>query len=193
MSLFNVADIGKDVVSKIEFGALEVIPGQTISPVRITSLRKQFAETDFSQENNVVIPYWTNNHWSTYDLLMYILSKTGPGEVGFFTWGLGKQALELIKKALDQGAITDCHAVFDKTLQLRKSNIHAQAVMTIPNIGYCEVHGKAFVVKNENYSVTAITTSNMTKNRRLEFGVIFTQKEVADQYLSLIKSITNGG
>lgn len=191
MSLFNVSEIGKDVVSKIEFGALEIVPGEVIAPVKINSLRKQFAKTDFSESNNVVIPYWTNNHWSTYDLLMYILSKTGPADIGFFTWGLGKQALELIKKALDQGVITDCHAVFDKGLQLRKSNIHAQALMILPNIGYTEVHGKAFVVSNENYSVTAITTSNMTKNRRLEFGVIFTQRAVADEYFSLIKSITD--
>lgn len=186
MTLFKLEDIGKVVASSHDFGAITVETGQVVKPVRLKSLLKQFKEVDFQED--VVIPYWTNNHWSTYDMLVYLLSRTGPAEVGFITWGVGKQAVELIKQAIDAGMITDCWAVFDKNLQRRKSNIHAQALMILPRVGYADAHGKAFVIRNEDYTITAITTSNMTRNRRLEFGVIFTQPEVCEQYFSMIKS-----
>jgi hypothetical protein len=189
MSLFSLDDISNRKGKDIAFGSIEVMPGQIIGPVNMRSIRKAFDGLEFGKASGAVFPYWTNNHWSTYDLLMYMVAAAGASEVTFQTWGLGKQAVELIDKAIKSGAITSCFAVFDKTLKQRKSNILAQARLIIPNIGFTEVHGKSFTVQSSTHSITAITTSNMTKNRRLEFGVIFTQEDVCNQFADLAKEV----
>lgn len=187
MTIFTLNDIKTSKTKDLAFGSVEIMPGQIIGPVNLRSVRKTFDGIDLSKHSGKVFPYWTNNHWSTYDLLMYMLSISGTAEVTFHTWGLGKQAVTLFDKAIKAGAISQCYAVFDVTLKQRKSNILAQARMVIPNIGFVEVHGKSFTVLNDTHSITAITTSNMTKNRRLEFGVIFTQENVCNQYAQLAK------
>lgn len=142
---------------------------------------------------NGVYPYFQENKFSTHELLFYFLKQTGPADVYFTTWGLGKKMVELLASAITMKSITYLAAILDKRIILRKEAIYDLCKSIAHDVVTLECHAKLFVIRNEKYSIACITSGNFTENKRIEAGTLYVNKEVAEFLISQIKTKINAG
>ena len=142
---------------------------------------------------NGVYPYFQENKFSTHELLFYFLKQTGPAEVYFTTWGLGKKMVELLASAIEMKSITYLCAILDKRIILRKEAIYDLCKSISHDMVSLECHAKLFVIRNNKYNIACITSGNFTENRRIEAGTLYVNKEVSEFLITQIKSKIDAG
>lgn len=144
-------------------------------------------------EKDVVIDYTTGGRWSAHDLRFYILEQTGPSKVFMSTWAMCDTSSKMLLTGLETGLIEELHCIFDRRLPVRKPKIMQLAKNICTRISLVDCHAKITVIQNENWSVTIKGSANDTNNKRIESGVIFTSKEVADFNLKWMKEQLENG
>ncbi len=141
-----------------------------------------FADEDISKElkeleHNKIYPFISNGRWAMHDLLIYLLSLTGPATVKFSTFSIFEPAIRAISNAVEEGKITEITALFDYTVKTNKLDVLYFADNVIKNIYLLPNHSKIILINNSDWLITVIGSANMSPNPRREAGVIFTDTE----------------
>ncbi len=144
-------------------------------------------------EPNIIIDYTTGGRWSAHDLRFYLLEQTGPAKVFMSTWAMSETSSRLLLTGIETGLITELNCLFDRRLPVRKPKIMQLAQNICTRISLVDCHAKVTVIQNEKWSITIKGSANDTNNKRIESGVIFINKEVADFNLKwMISQLENG-
>lgn len=120
----------------------------------------------------------SNGSWSMYELLKYILRQTGPADIDAFTWNLSMPAVAVLIDLRKQGMIKKfrmlCHSAM--------ARYTAEAVSVMQNncdrLVLFANHAKGFLLKNEKWTVSVISSANFSNNPQIEAGVISTDPEI---------------
>jgi hypothetical protein len=186
MSLFKLSDIKKKEAKT--FGPTAMHLSAKSKHLIGTSL-KTLRSTIGDLKENEVISFATAGKWSMHDLLMYVLDTTGPSVVYMTTWTIAEESMRIVLELIEQGLITELHAVLDYRIEKRKPEAFQLAKNLISRIKLTKCHAKTLVIRNEKLSVTIIGSSNFSKNPRIEAGVIFTDTATADFHQSWINDV----
>lgn len=146
---------------------------------RLGSPGKRVAEVIGPIVPGKIIHYKTKGKWSTHQVLAYLLSVTGPAAVYLSTYTASEDPIRYIVQSLQQGLITDLHCVFDYRIRTYNAAAFQLIQANCSNIGLVKNHSKVLVVQNDEWQLTAITSSNLNNNSRVEVGVLFTDPETA--------------
>jgi hypothetical protein len=139
-------------------------------------------------EKDKVIPFATGGKWSLHQLMEYFLIQTGPCKLWFTTWTISEEPLRAMLDMIKKGMITELNAVLDYRIARNKPEAFQLAGNIITNIKLTKCHAKAMVMTNEEWQVTIIGSANLSKNPRLEAGVIFTDRETAEFNIDWIET-----
>lgn len=186
MSLFSNKDIdtavdlqastGKGKACRVN-GQLQYVSGERLDLIR---------EVIGSIAPGDIIDFETHGAWSNIELLEYILMLTGPATVYFATWSIAPEAITRFTGWRESGQITELFALLDKGIRNRKPEIYQLANAAFPALKYSDVHAKATVIKNDQYTILLKGSANYTKNPRLETGMIICNKELGDSNIAWI-------
>lgn len=118
----------------------------------------------------------TGGKWSAHDLLFYLLGQTGPAKVYLCTWAISELAARLLLQAVTDKLITELNCIFDRRLPVRKDKTLQLAKNICTRITLVDCHAKVFVIENESWSISVLGSANLSNNKRIEAGCIFTDK-----------------
>lgn len=159
---------------------------------RLGSSGKKVAEVIGEITPGSIIHYKTKGKWSTHQVMSYLLDHTGPARIFLSTYTASEDPIRQIVKHLHDGIIQELHCIFDYRIKTYNPAAFQLISRNCPNIALVKCHAKVMVVMNDNWSLTAITSSNLNNNSRVEVGVLFTDAETAQFHSSWMKEEING-
>jgi hypothetical protein len=129
---------------------------------------------------NFMTLYATGGLWSMHDLLFWILDRTGPAKVISATWSITEEPATQIARRLHEGLIQQLHFLFDVRVRIRNPKAFSFIRHQAATCRLSACHAKAFVVENDNWQVTVISSANFTSNPRIEAGVLLTHPKAGE-------------
>ena len=123
--------------------------------------------------------YASLGDWSTHDLLFYLLNITGAARVYFATWAISEFAIRQLFNLVESGLILDLKGIFDY-----RNGTHKTAELEFlrkisTNIKAAKCHAKVCVIENDAWGIAIVGSANMTRNPRIEAGVICADRKIA--------------
>lgn len=186
--MFKFNDLGskapKDLISAAMLTAAEnIISAENIS-------LKEIIGTIYTGKT---ICYTTKGRWSAHDLLAHILTMTGPADVWFTSWSMTPRPIEDVIQMVQKGTIANLSIVLDRRVRTTAPETLALAHFHGCRIRFSDIHAKIIVVQSPTMSVAVVTSQNMTRNRRVEAGVIIADRDVAGFYRQIIEKLMEDG
>lgn len=131
----------------------------------------------------------TMGQFSLIDMIHSILRKTGPADLYIATWSAGIKDAHQVRWMLDTDLIRGVRLLTDHSYVNRQSK-YAMAIEDLfgkANIRSSEMHAKFVVIKNEQFSVTILSSMNLNANRTCETFTIYEDAPIADFYLRFVE------
>lgn len=133
----------------------------------------------------------TAGRWSQYELLNYILMQTGPADVLISTWKINMDAAVNLYSLCKNGLIRNLSCILEKRIPVTSPEALELVKLHADSIRITDNHSKVMVVINESWGVSVIGSANMTTNPRIEAGVLFTQKAIAEWNRQWMEEVIN--
>jgi hypothetical protein len=177
MSLFIMDDLGEKKTDKTVSGAVTAFGAHIF---KIGKANQKLTDVFGSIAQDQVIPYVSLGDWSTHDLLFFILEQTGPARVWFTTWAISEYAIRQLYQFVEHGMILQLKGIFDYRNGIRKPAELQFLQKITTEIKPAKCHAKVTVIENDNWGISIVGSANFTRNPRIEAGVLFTCRNVAD-------------
>ena len=131
--------------------------------------------------------------WALHDLLRYCLLQTGPADVDAFTWSISIPGATQIINLLERGQIR--RFSFIAHMMMKKWSAAATQMLKkhTERLHLSHIHAKGFILSNENWRLSVISSANYTNNPAIEGGIISTSPAVYDLNRKWIDAIHETG
>lgn len=126
---------------------------------------------------NEEINYWSFGRFAQHDLLFYLLKQTGPAHVEVATWSICMEAMERILRMVADGSILSIRFILDPRVKVRNPQPLQILIKNFPYV-LTACHAKVTLIHNESWNLSVVTSQNMTRNPRMERGIISTSPEI---------------
>ena len=140
----------------------------------------------------VTLKFFTDGAWSMHHLVQYFLEQVGPSELVISTWTLTENPARILLNLKDAGLITALHCLFDYRIQDRSPKSYQLIESFADTIKLTKCHAKVATMLNEDHGVSIVGSANFSKNKRLEAGTVFTNREAALFDRNWIKGLIDG-
>jgi hypothetical protein len=126
--------------------------------------------------------------WAMHELLFHLLRMSGPARVTLATWSMNETAVRQLVGGLDEGLITELHALLDVRVRVRTPEVLAFLRCQAARVRVTANHAKVLVIENEHWQVAVVSSANMTNNPRYEATVIDCHADAARLHRSWIET-----
>jgi hypothetical protein len=133
-------------------------------------------------------PFCTASEWSTHNLIFHLLKFTGPCHLVAATWSVSEKATVLLKYALERKQILSVRFLVDWRVRVRTPAFMALSKQGFGVVRVSNCHAKAFVLHNDDWSVSSVGSANFTNNPRIEAGHISTNPAVSAFHIRWINA-----
>lgn len=119
---------------------------------------------------NKTIPYMTEGSWSAHTLIPFLLDYTGEATVWISSFSICEDSVRIL---VSDERIRSLYCLLDASILRYKRALYF-FLESKAEIKLCANHSKIILVEGQHNRVAVITSANLTVNRRVEGGVIFT-------------------
>lgn len=157
--------------------------------VTISNTKSQFAygvakdhlqKTIGEIEPNQSIHFVTPGAWSMHEAIEYCLRKTGPAKLYLTTWTISETPARMIYNLKNEGLITELHALFDHRIRDSKPKPFQMITAALDSFALVKIHAKTAAIINDDWGISIAGSANLTKNPRIERGIIDSNRPVAE-------------
>lgn len=131
-------------------------------------------------------PYATGGEWSAHDMIFHFLKFTGPAHLTAATWTISERAAIDFKQHLDAGQFLSVNLLVDWRCQIHTPALVAIAKNEFTTFRLSSCHAKTYVLQNQNWSISFVSSANFTNNPRIEAGHISTNPDISHFHKSWI-------
>ena len=174
--------------------ALEPQPalaGKTPTPAqaaRVCKVHQTLTEAFGQFQQGTDYPYSSGAEWSTHDLILYMIDQIGPAHLTACTWSVAEHAAHKLIGMLEARDLLSINMLVDWRVQVRTPAFMPLAKTRFSKIAVSSCHAKAFVLHNDEWSMSCVTSANFTNNPRIEAGHISTNPAVGDFHRQWIQA-----
>lgn len=160
------------------------VEGATFETERFEPTKVSFAGDDNLAEvidhieDGELVQFWTKGRWSMHQLIKQVIEILGESDVTLCTWAITEEPLRVIHNLKTSGKIKKLIGLFEHKVKSRGSAF-AFAEQFFDEVYLSKCHAKVTVIEGAEKSVTIFCSANLTKNRRIEAGTIFCNKQAA--------------
>ena len=133
--------------------------------------------------SDVPLQAYLDNRLQLFDVLEFILSQTGPAKVYVSTFSTSEEFLRRLFSLRKRQLIL--HSVLMADLKAAKKTVNLYTFMS-------SVFDDVYLIENERWMVTVVTSQNQTRGNRTECAMITTQPDLfltlRDQFSEIINT-----
>jgi len=177
MSLFCINDLDK---KNSDRSASSAVSATGTHIFKIGKANQKLTEVFGTIAQDQIIPYVSLGDWSTHDLLFFLFEQTGPARVWFTTWAISEYAIRQLYQFVEHGMILQLKGIFDYRNGVRKPAELQFLQQITTEIKPAKCHAKVTVIENDKWGISIVGSANFTRNPRIEAGVLFTCRNVAE-------------
>ena len=122
------------------------------------------------------IHFATDGSFALHDLIVHLIKQTGPAHLKVVSYSISTEAARILLNYFENGWFYSLTFLLDD----RAKNANREAVNILKEhfeIHFNKVHAKCALIRNDNWTISAIGSANLTDNPRTERGAIFTDIE----------------
>jgi hypothetical protein len=188
MSLFDIREMNEEPADHAQASNNDTffITDFTEIVPTVFSRNKTLIESMPALEPGCNYAFWSDGKWHLHELLFHILGFTGPAELHIATWSIKELPMRLMVQAKAEGLITGIDCLVDKRVKYQNPDVWAMGNLNFDRLAEGSVHAKVTVIRNEQHTVSIVTSANYTNNPRQEGGTIYTSAKVAQFYIDMI-------
>ncbi len=126
-------------------------------------------------ENGKFYQFYSSGRFSMTDVMLHILRQTGPAHVLCGTWSISQESIDQLLKLYIRGGILSMSFVLDPRIKITKAK---PLQMLKANFKYVfkPWHAKVTTIENKDWTISIVSSQNMTQNPKIERGCIFTDQ-----------------
>jgi hypothetical protein len=133
--------------------------------------------------------FFTWGRWSMHDLLLYLLSFSGPAKVTITSFSLSDITIRLFANATIAGYIKQIDLLLNTAVKRNKTDLLLFAGNVVNKIGLANTHMKIIIIQSDKLSIAVNQSANSTINPAYEAGVICTYANIVNNvYVPAINS-----
>ncbi len=133
------------------------------------------------------LPFFTHGRWSMHEMLLYLLSVSGPANVTISSFSLSDLTIQAFSRAIKKGYILKLDLLLNTAVKRNKLNLLMFADNVVNRIGLAHTHMKVTLIENDSWKIALNQSANSTINPAWEAGVISTDLKIFDIYDNYIK------
>ncbi|OQX93048.1 MAG: hypothetical protein B6I17_04555 [Tenericutes bacterium 4572_104] len=126
--------------------------------------------------------FFTEGRWSFHELLLYLLSFSGPAKVSITSFSISEVTLRTFLSAIELGHITNLELILNTSVTRNKTALLFFANNIVKKIGLSRNHMKLILIENDKFKIVVNQSANATPNNSEETGVICTHKKIYEIY-----------
>ncbi|MFY7884100.1 MAG: hypothetical protein ACOVOV_04565 [Dolichospermum sp.] len=175
--LFNIHDIPSHNPTKSEdhkFGVNRFSAEQ-----KLFATNENLAEIIPTLQMGDMVEFFTDGKWSTHHLVEELVRRIGTCKIYFSTWAISEESIRVLFKLKEEGLLSEINALLESKIPGQKDKAFGFAKEFFDEIRLTHCHAKVTILQNDHYSIVVNSSSNWTRNKRLESGVIICSHESA--------------
>jgi hypothetical protein len=133
-------------------------------------------------------PFFTRARWSSYHLLEYLLTLSGPAKVYMTTFSFSEESLRAFYKLKKTGLITELSVLANVAVRRYKADLMHFAERVIDDLYMGNYHLKITAIQSDSVRYAVNQSANATRNPAHEAGIIVTD-EAAQPYFDELKEL----
>jgi hypothetical protein len=133
------------------------------------------------------IHFVTAGKWSSHQLLRYLIEQTGAVHLRMCTWSMTEDLCRALLQLRNKGLLLSAECVLSERINERTPTVFQLAKNTFDKIKLAKLHAKVMVLYNDAWNVTIVGSANLTRNPKMEAGVIDSHKAIADFHLKWLQ------
>jgi hypothetical protein len=133
--------------------------------------------------------FFTKRLWSSYDLLLYLLTITGTAKVTLSSFSISDITIRTIHNAIEAGYISSIDLILHNSVKKNKLELLFFAGNVVDRICLANSHSKIMLIENEDWKISVNQSANASVNYAEESGVICNEPEVFEFYRKNIDRI----
>ncbi len=134
---------------------------------------------------------YISNRFQVADILVWILSQTGPAHVRVSSFSISEEFLRRLFFIEKEGVIRSLDIILDFKATNKTLLLWPFIAQTVDNCYLADNHSKVLLVSGDTLKVAVVMSQNLTRGNRYESGFISTLPEVfnalAAQFDDIIK------
>ncbi|MFN3758452.1 MAG: hypothetical protein ACK4SF_04475 [Algoriphagus aquaeductus] len=170
MGLFSSSDLKKaEIPAK---GSFRKSPGK--SKVILANTADQLKQLIAELEPETNYHFSTGGAWSLHDMIAMTCQKIGPSRLFLSTWTITEEPMRVLFQLIREGWITELNCLFDYRIEKRKADAFQLAKVNASKVKLSKSHAKVAVLISNDWGVSIVGSANLSKNPRIEAGVLST-------------------
>ena len=138
--------------------------------------------------------FYSNGAFNLIQLVLYILSQTGPAHVFMCSYSISMDSIATLLKHKERGNILDIRFLIDNRVRSISPKPFDYLITAFPNdYRCCALHAKVALIWNEDWKISVIGSQNATHNPKLERGIIHTDSSVFSFDLITLRDAFDSG
>ncbi len=133
--------------------------------------------------------YLTDGTWSLFELIDYCLDQVGPSDLFITSFSISEESIRHLLYLKETGKILSLTGLFDPSLRKTKTPLLYFASEVFDKMRFAPNHSKIILFANKTRGLSIIASANLGRNRRIETGVIDTDKKTFWFYENRLKAI----
>lgn len=130
-------------------------------------------------DENQAFHYVTNGDFSMSECLLYCLKLAGPSDIFVATWSISELAIRQLLIMKEKGFVKSCQFILDPRVKVRNPKPLQLLQNNFP-FAYVACHAKVSLIKSDKHHIDIVSSANLSRNPRIERGVIYNNKEIFD-------------
>jgi len=174
-------DLGEISVPKKDGPKSSSVRSET-SAAKLAACSKRYGDakaTIGKIEKGVNIHAVSEGEWSLHNTISHVIDEIGPCDLWVATWSISEDAVrQLVRMRLD-GRVRKFMMLADWRVRHRRPEAAGLVRSNSDKVRVGNCHAKAAVLLNDEFSVSIVTSANLTNNPRTEVYVITEDEKIA--------------
>ena len=159
----------------------------TSLPTFIADVEKALTRSIGQLENGREHHFYSWGNFNLVRLISYLIKQTGPAHVFMTSYSFSQKSIEQLQHKISKGEILSFRIILDNRVRVMSPKPF-QMIATSFNYRCISVHAKVALIWNAQWKITIVTSQNATDNPKLERGTIFTDPEIFNFDLKVLKN-----
>lgn len=123
-------------------------------------------------ERGTTTHYLTAGAWALHDLVRHVARQTGPAHLIGFTWSITEPAVRQLVTMRDNRELLSMSMIIDTAMSKWSRAACEFAKNNSLQFRTTPIHAKGFLLTNDKWAISVISSANFSNNPRIEAGVI---------------------
>lgn len=137
--------------------------------------------------------YVSGGVWALHDLVKYCLNEIGPASIIGFSWNLTTPAAGKLLYLKNAGLLREMSFIFDGGMSRWSRGALGMLKGNSKKVVTTMIHAKGFILWNENWKLSCISSANFSNNPRIESGYLSTEHEIFEFHRKWIERTLENG